>query len=105
MDCVETREHLEACEDCRLHIAIEARLRSEPVLDPPKGLVNRVMKQLPRRTPVSREIVRIAAAAGFLVAVAGVVFAAGLDQHDSVGQVSETIGSTLTTFRELITWQ
>ena len=105
MDCVETREHLEACEDCRLHVTIEARLRSEPILDPPEGLIDRVMKRIPRQAPVSREIVRIAAAAGFLVAVAGIVFAAGLDQHESVGQVTETIGSTLTNFRELITWQ
>ena len=105
MNCEETRNHLDEYEDCRLHVTVEARLRSEPLLDPPTGLVHRVMKRLPRRTPVSREIARIAAAAGFLVAVAGIVFAAGLDQHESVGQVSETIGSTITAFREMITWQ
>ena len=105
MNCEETREHLESCENCRLHVTIEARLRSEPVLEPPKGLVNRVMKRILRRTPISHEIARIAAAAGFLVAMAGVIFAMGLDQHESVGQVSETIGSTLTSIKEMITWR
>ena len=57
MDCVETRDHMEACEDCRLHVTIEARLRSEPILDPPEGLIDRVMKRIPRQAPVSREIV------------------------------------------------
>ena len=102
MNCEETREHLESCEDCRLHVTIEARLRSEPVLDPPKDLVGRVMRQIPRQAPVSREIVRIAAAAGFLVALAGFVFVAGLDQHEVVGQARETLGATITSFRELI---
>lgn len=105
MNCEATREHLESCEDCRLHVTIEARLRAEPVLEPPKGLVDRVMKQLPRQTPVSREIVRIAAAAGFLIALASTIFATGLDHHEAVGRMSESIGSTLTSFREMIPWQ
>ena len=70
-NCEETREHLEHCEDCRLQISVEARLRTQPVLDPPKGLVARVMRALPRELPMRREVFRLAAAAAILVALAG----------------------------------
>jgi hypothetical protein len=26
--CDETRDHLESCEDCRLHVVVEARMRT-----------------------------------------------------------------------------
>jgi hypothetical protein len=84
MTCEDTREHLESCEDCRLHVAVEARLRTLPVLDPPKGLVNRVLRALPREVPLRREILRLAAAAAVLFALAGSVFVAGLDRHEKV---------------------
>ena len=84
MTCEDTRDHLESCEDCRLHVAVEARLRTLPVLDPPKGLVGRVLRALPREAPLRREILRLAAAAAVLFAVAGSVFVAGLDRHEKV---------------------
>jgi len=64
--CDETRDHLEACEDCRLHVVVEARMRTLPVLEPPKGLVARAMKALPRVAPVKREFFRLATAAAML---------------------------------------
>ena len=69
--CDDVREHLEGCEDCRLHISVEARLRTQPILDPPKGLVARVMRSLPRAIPIRREILRLGAAAALLLALAG----------------------------------
>jgi len=81
MNCEETREHLEGCDDCRLHVAVEARLRTQPVLDPPKGLVGRVMKALPRVVPVRREFFRVAAAAAVLMVGALAVFKFNLDDH------------------------
>ena len=84
MTCEDTRDHLESCEDCRLHVAVEARLRTLPVLDPPKGLVNRVLRALPREVPLRREVLRLAAAAAVLFAVAGSVFLSGLDRHEKV---------------------
>ena len=84
MTCDDTREHLESCEDCRLHVAVEARLRTLPVLDPPKRLVGRILRALPREVPLRREILRLAAAAAVLFAVAGTVFLAGLDRHEKV---------------------
>jgi hypothetical protein len=84
MNCEETREHLEACDECRLHVAVEARLRTQPVLEPPKGLVARVMKALPRTVPVRREVLRLAAAAAFLMIGALAVFKFDLDRHQAV---------------------
>jgi len=84
MTCEDTREHLESCEDCRLHVAVEARLRTLPVFDPPKGLVGRILRAMPREVPLRREILRLAAAAAVLFVVAGSVFVAGLDRHEKV---------------------
>ncbi len=84
MNCEETREHLEACEECRLHVAVEARLRTQAVLEPPRGLVARVMKALPRAVPLKREFLRLAAAAAILIAVMAGAFRFGLDRHDAV---------------------
>ncbi len=90
MGCEETRKHLEACEDCRLHVIVEARLRTQPVLDPPPGLAGRVMKALPRRTPVGGELARLAAAAALLLGLGIGIFAAGLDRHEAVtGSIEE----------------
>ena len=87
MSCEATREHLESCEDCRLHVSVEARLRTQPVLEPPKGLVARVMKALPRAAPVRREFFRLAAAAVLLVALAGGALLFRLDQNPALNEV------------------
>jgi hypothetical protein len=89
MSCDATREHLESCEDCRLHVAVEARLRTLPVLEPPKGLTARVMRALPRTMPLRREILRLATAAAVLFAITGSVFLAGLDRHAAVLSAKE----------------
>lgn len=86
-NCEETREHLESCEDCRLHVSVEARLRTQPVLEPPRGLVARVMRALPRAVPLRREIFRLAAAAAILVALAGGAVLFRLDQNPRVSEV------------------
>jgi hypothetical protein len=79
-NCDETREHLESCDDCRLHIVVEARMRTLPVLEPPQGLVDRAMKALPRSVPLRREFFRLAAAAVMLVGLSAAALGAGLDQ-------------------------
>jgi hypothetical protein len=111
MNCEATREHLEACEECRLHVAVEARLRTQPVLEPPRGLVARVMKALPRAAPVRREWVRLAAAAALLVALVGTVFAFGLDQNEAAVQarargrdVLNSMAATLNPFKGEMPW-
>jgi hypothetical protein len=83
MNCEEAREHLESCAECRLHVAVEARLRTQPVLEPPRGLVNRVMRALPRSVPLGQEIARLAVAAAVLIALVGAVFIMGLDRHQA----------------------
>lgn len=95
MNCEETREHLEACEDCRLHVSVEARLRTQPVLDPPRGLVERVMKALPRAVPMRREVARLAAAAGILVALAVGAIAFKLDRHEQVQKIRPVVAKVL----------
>jgi hypothetical protein len=57
------------------------------VLEPPKGLVARVMKALPRALPMRREFLRLAAAAVILVALAGSVFVFRLDQTPAASEV------------------
>lgn len=84
MNCDETREHLESCENCRLHVAVEARLRTLPVLEPPKGLSARILRALPKEVPMKRELLRLAAAASVLFAAVGSIFVAGLDRHEKV---------------------
>lgn len=79
-NCDEIRDHLETCEDCRLHVLVEARLRTLPVLEPPKGLVDRAMKALPRAVPVKREFFRLAAAAAILMGLTVGAFAMKLDE-------------------------
>ena len=86
-NCEETLEHLESCEDCRLHVSVEARLRTQPVLEPPKGLVARVMKALPRPIPMRREVFRLAAAAVIMVALAGSALLFRLDQTSALSDV------------------
>lgn len=88
-NCEDVREHLEGCDDCRLHVAVEVRLRTQPVLEAPRGLADRVMKALPRAVPLRREILRLAAAAAVLFAIASGVFLAGLDRHEAVVAAKE----------------
>ena len=84
VDCDDVRDHLESCEECRLHIAVEARLRTQPVMEPPAGLVDRAMRALPRAVPLRREILRLASAAALLVALAIAAIAANLDRDARV---------------------
>ena len=93
--CEETREHLESCEECRLHVVIEARLRTLPVLEPPAGLVDRAMKSLPRVVPVRREFFRLAAAAVLLIGLSVAALWAGLDQSAPVQTVKERTAQAL----------
>ena len=79
-NCDDTRDHLETCEDCRLHVVVEARLRTLPVLEPPKGLVSRAMKALPRAVPMQREFFRLAAAAAILMGLTVGAFAMKVDE-------------------------
>ena len=79
-NCDDTRDHLESCEDCRLHVVVEARLRTLPVLEPPKGLVSRAMKALPRAVPMQREFFRLAAAAAILMGLTVGAFAMKVDE-------------------------
>jgi len=88
-NCDDVREHLDSCEDCRLHIVVEARLRTLPVLEPPKGLVSRALKALPRAVPVRREFFRLAAAAAILMGLTVAAFAARLDESAPVQSVKE----------------
>jgi hypothetical protein len=87
MSCEELADHLESCEDCRLRVVVEARLRTQPVLEPPKGLAARVLRALPRRAPVIREFARLAAAASILMGLVIGALAMGLDRHEAVGRV------------------
>ena len=89
MNCEENREHLESCEDCRMYVVVEARLRTLPVLDPPKGLTARILRALPQAGPMRREVLRLTAAAAALLLVVGGVFLAGLDQHAVVRSAKE----------------
>jgi len=86
-NCDEIRDHLETCEDCRLHVVVEARLRTQPVLEPPKGLVSRALKALPRAVPMQREFFRLAAAAAILMGLTVAAFAAKLDETAPVMSV------------------
>ena len=101
MSCEETREHLESCEDCRLYVVVEARLRTQPVLPPPKGFVPKVMKALPRTAPVKREFFRLAAAALLLVGMTAAFVGLGLDQHEKLEgprqAITDTIQATIAT--------
>lgn len=101
-NCEDAREHLEGCDDCRLHMAVEIRLRTQPVLEPPRGLADRVMKALPRAVPLRREVVRLAAAAAVLFALVAGVFVAKLDQHEAVvaakARTVENVEAALSTF-------
>lgn len=94
MSCEETREHLESCEECRLHVVVEARLRTQPVLEPPKGLTERVMKSLPRAVPVKREFFRLAAAAALLLGMAAAFVGTGLNQHEKLDPPRQAIERT-----------
>ena len=95
--CDETRDHLESCEDCRLHIIVEARLRTLPVLEPPKGLVDRAMKALPRTVPLRREFFRLAAAAVMLVGLSVTALGFGLDNSAPVVTVKTRTAHALET--------
>lgn len=98
MNCDETREHLESCDDCRLHVVVEARLRTLPVLEPPAGLAARVMKSVPRSMPVGRELRRLAAAAAILIGLTVGVYAMGIHRHESVDQSISEVKRTVTAF-------
>ena len=95
--CDETRDHLESCEDCRLRIVVEARMRTLPVLEPPKGLVDRAMKALPRVVPVKREFFRLAAAAVMLIGLTIAAISAGLDESAPVMSVKVRTAQALET--------
>jgi hypothetical protein len=95
--CDETRDHLEGCDDCRLHIVVEARMRTLPVLEPPKGLVERAMKALPRAVPLKREFFRLAAAAVMLIGLTVAALNAGLDQSEPVLTVKTRTAHALET--------
>jgi hypothetical protein len=105
-NCEEIRDHLEGCEDCRLHVAVEARLRTQPVLEPPAGLADRVLKALPRAVPVRRELARLAAAAAVLVALGSGLFLSGLDRDERVVSVKEkTARSVAAAWSTLSAWR
>jgi hypothetical protein len=106
MNCDDARDHLESCEDCRLHVVVEARLRTLPVLEPPKGLVARAMKALPRAVPVKREFFRLAAAAAILMGLTIAAYAAKLDQtapylsvKEKTAEAFETTSSVINAWR------
>src|SRR5262249_45530285 len=101
-NCDDVREHLESCEDCRLHIVIEARMRTQPVLEPPKGLVSRAMKALPRAVPVKREFFRLAAAAALLMGLTVALFAARLDETAPFVSMKEKTAEALETTSAVI---
>lgn len=105
-NCDDVRDHLESCEDCRLHVVVEARLRTQPVLEPPKGLVSRAMKALPRAVPMHREFFRLAAAAVMLMGLTIGAFAAGLDESGPVVTVKERTAQAFeATSAVLKTWR
>jgi len=97
-NCDDTRDHLETCEDCRLHVVVEARLRTLPVLEPPKGLVSRAMKALPRVVPLQRKFFRLAAAAAILMGLTVGAFAMKIDETEPYlsvkAKTTEAIEST-----------
>ncbi len=112
MNCDEAREHLESCGECRLHVAVEARLRTQPVLEPPPGLAARVMKALPRAVPLGREFARLAAAAAILLGLVGALFITGLDRHQAAmdarsqgAQILQSMVSTLNPLRSDLPWK
>jgi hypothetical protein len=96
-NCEDIRDHLEGCEDCRLHIVVEARMRTLPVLEPPKGLVARAMKALPRVAPVKREFYRLAAAAAQLIGLTVAALGARLDETPAVASVKARTGQAIET--------
>ena len=96
-NCDDTRDHLETCEDCRLHVVVEARMRTLPVLEPPQGLVERAMKALPRVAPVKREFFRLAAAAVMLVGLSVAALNSGLDETRAVASVKARTGQAIET--------
>jgi hypothetical protein len=104
--CEDIRDHLETCEDCRLHVVVEARLRTLPVFDPPKGLIERAMKALPRVAPVKREFFRLAAAAVMLIGLTIAAFNSGLDSTPAVASVKARTGQAIeTTSAVFNTWR
>lgn len=102
MNCDDARDHLETCEDCRLHVVVEARLRTLPVLEPPKGLVARAMKALPRAVPVKREFFRLAAAAAILMGLTIAAYAAKLDETAPYLSVKEKTAEAFQTTSSVI---
>lgn len=94
-NCDDVREHLEDCEECRLYVAVEARLRSEPLREPPRGLVARAMKALPRAVPFHRELLRLAAAAALLLGLAAGFLASSLPSNERVLSVRTKAGDVL----------
>ena len=96
-NCDDTREHLESCDDCRLHVVVEARMRTLPVLEPPKGLVERAMKALPRAVPVRREFFRLAAAAAMLIGLSIAALNSGLEETRTVASVKARTGQAIET--------
>jgi hypothetical protein len=96
-NCEEILDHLEGCEDCRLHIVVEARMRTLPVLEPPKGLIQRAMKALPRVAPLKREFFRLAGAAALLIGLTVAALGARLDETPAVASVKARTGQAIET--------
>jgi hypothetical protein len=92
--CDDIRDHLDTCEECRLHVTVEARLRTQPVLEPPRGLLARVLRAIPRAGPVRKEYVRLAAAAGILVALLVGAVVIVIDQTPVYAEVKPKIEAT-----------
>lgn len=112
MNCEEVRDHLESCGECGLYIEVEARLRNLPVLEPPAHLTNRVLRALPRTASLGRELARLAAAAGALLALTGTLFLAGLDRHPATEEarscgerILQSMVSTLNPLRSDLPWK
>jgi hypothetical protein len=111
-NCDDVRDHIEACEDCQLHGAVEARLRTLPVLEPPKGLVARALRALPRSGPLRFEFFRLAAAAALLLGLGFAAVAGQVSEHRAVqalrqeaSQVVKTAMSSLDSWRDASWWR
>jgi len=77
-------------------------MRTLPVLEPPKGLVERAMKALPRVAPVKREFFRLAAAAAILMGLTIAAYAAKLDETAPYLSVKEKTAEAFQTTSSVI---
>jgi hypothetical protein len=70
-------------------------MRTLPVLEPPKGLVERAMKALPRMAPVKREFFRLAAAAVMLIGLTVAALQSGVGESSAVVSVKARTGQAI----------